>query len=359
MKTVVVFQGGGALGAFGAGAWQALAEQPGVRDGPLVAVAGLSIGALTAAAVAYHHQAPDGGAQALASLWLDRIATPSWPFFGPLPWPVAPSAATADHWNGFITGVLLGNRGLFAARWPQWQPLSGLARLQQPLHDRRAMWQMLEEEFPSYASVPGGPPLLATAAVDLMSGELRLFDSDSSPVTARHLAASSAIPLLFDPVEIDGRLHWDGEITRDSVLPLLLERLLRNGRLSPAEPVQLVTVEQFPRSLAAPPCSGVEISYRALNLLQLGKLDPPPMEGLRIGRLRRIVREPLPEDGVSGQFDYSYRRIRRLMAEGRRMAGLAVPESRPALVPPTTARGSPGPGSEPADAALQPRGATR
>lgn len=344
MKTVVVFQGGGALGAFGAGAWQALSGQPGVRDGPLVAVAGVSIGALAAATVAYHHQAPDGGAQALASLWLDRIATPSWPFFGPLPWPVGPSAATADHWNGFITGVTLGNRGLFAARWPQWQPLSGLARLQQPLHDRRAMWQMLEERFPAYASTPGGAPLLATAAVDLMSGELRLFDSDSSPVMARHLAASSAIPLLFDPVEIDGRLYWDGEVTRDSMLPPLLARLLRSGRLVAAEPVQLVTVELFPRPLAAPPCSGAEICYRALNLLQLGKLDPPALDGLRIGRLRRIVREPLPEDGVSGQFDYSYRRIRRLMAEGCRMASLAVPEPRPALVP--------------ADAAPQSRGAT-
>src|SRR5215203_5228969 len=50
MKTVVVFQGGGALGAFGAGAWQALADE--IDSEQLVAVAGASIGAINAAVVA-------------------------------------------------------------------------------------------------------------------------------------------------------------------------------------------------------------------------------------------------------------------------------------------------------------------
>ncbi len=45
------------------------------------------------------------------------------------------------------------------------------------------------------------------AVVDMMAGELRLFDSDAGAVTPQHLAASSAMPLQFEPVEIDGRLH--------------------------------------------------------------------------------------------------------------------------------------------------------
>jgi len=158
----------------------------------------------------------------------------------------------------------------------------------------------------------------------VMSGELVVFDSDRAPLTARHLAASSALPLLFDPVEIDERLYWDGDITRDSVLPPLLRRLLESARLERDEALRLVTIEQFARTLAAVPRSGAEIAYRAINLLQLGKLEPPALDGIRIAEWQRVVREPLPEDGVSGQFDYSPQRIERLIEEGRQAAQRAI-----------------------------------
>jgi len=74
---------------------------------------------------------------------------------------------------------------------------------------------------------------------------------------------------------------------------------------------------------AAPvPCS--RIAYRAINLLQLGKLEPPALDGIRIAEWQRVVREPLPEDGVSGQFDYSPQRIERLIEEGRQAAQRAI-----------------------------------
>jgi NTE family protein len=313
MKTVVVFQGGGALGAFGAGAWEVAADE--VIDGPLVAVAGASIGAINAAVVAYNVGA-GGGALALSAFWREHIAMPSFPFFGMLPVPVPGTHGSAEHWNGLITGLLLGNRNLYAARWPVWQPLSGFVRLHQPLHDRSPMWQLLDEHFPSYRSSPGEAPLLAAAAVDLLSGELQVFDSDSAPLTARHLAASSALPLLFDPVEIDEKLYWDGDMVRDSMLPALLARLLEVGRVKRGEPLQLVTIETMPRAFGAAPQSGAEIAYRALNLLQVGKFEPPRIDGVNLARVRRIVREPLAEDGVSGHFDYSPRRIDVLIEQG-------------------------------------------
>jgi NTE family protein len=331
MKTVVVFQGGGALGAFSVGAWQKLALSPEILGGPVIAVAGASIGAVNAAAVAYNFEA-DAGALALEALWRDRMSTPSFPFFGLLPTPVPPTPADAENWNGFMTGVLFGNPNLYTARWPHWQPLSALARLQQPLHDRSAMLRLLEEHFPLYASAAGDGPMLAAAAVDVLSGDLRLFDSDSAPLTARHLAASSAIPLLFDPIIIDDRLYWDGEITRDSMLPVLLARLLEVGRLERNESLQLVTIESMPRALVAPPESGAEIVYRALNLLQVGKLDPPEVDGVRIARVRRVVREPQPEDGVSGQFDYSPRRIDELIEAGREAAQRTLRAAMPVRV---------------------------
>jgi NTE family protein len=209
-----------------------------------------------------------------------------------------------------------------------------LARLEQPLHDRRAMWELLEQELRRYPAAGSRGPLLAVGSVDVMSGELVVFDSDRAPLTARHLAASSALPLLFEPVEIDERLYWDGDITRESVLPPLLRRLLESERLERDEALRLVTIEQFPRRLAAVPKSGAEIAYRAVNLLQLGKLEPPALDGIRIEAWQRVVREPLPEDGVSGQFDYSPQRIERLIEQGRQAAQRAIerPERSPAGV---------------------------
>ncbi len=322
VKTVVVFQGGGALGAFAAGAWSALARRPELV-GTLVAVAGTSIGAVTAAAIARHHAAPDAGAEALLALWRERIATPSVPFVARWPGDSLTGNASAEHWNGFMTGMLVGTRQLFAAAWPAWQPLSGLARLQQPLHDRRAMWSLFETEFASHSAADGGP-MLAVAAVDVMSGELVLFDSQTGDVTARHLAASSAVPLQFDPVEIGEQLFWDGDLTRDSLMPPLFRRLLSTGRVRADEPIRLVTVELFPRPLAGRPSTGVEIAYRVLNLMQLDKLVPPAVDGLVVAEHVRIVRDALPEDGVSGQFDYSPERVERLIEQGRAAAEQAL-----------------------------------
>jgi NTE family protein len=76
VKTLVVFQGGGPLGAFGCGAWQAVAAWLRQAGHELVGVAGASIGALNAAVVACHADSDDLGAAALARLWRDRIAQP-------------------------------------------------------------------------------------------------------------------------------------------------------------------------------------------------------------------------------------------------------------------------------------------
>jgi len=182
--------------------------------------------------------------------------------------------------------------------------------------------------------------MLAVGSVDLMSGRLSLFDSDSAPVEPRHLAASSAIPLVFEPVSIEGRLHWDGEITRDSLLPLLFARLRETGRVKAGEPVRLVSIEGFTREIAAVPETGVELSFRAISLLQLDKLAPPPDAGVEVAQWLRIGRDPLPEDGVSGQFDYSPRRIERLIEQGRdaarRALGVDADQEAGALTCPTS-----------------------
>lgn len=324
MKTVVVFQGGGALGAFGCGAWCELAPWLRRRGDEVAGVAGASIGAINAAFVARRLHEADAGATALAAFWRDEIATPSFPFFG-LPLGHSPQARRIAAWNGFLTGILLGNRALYLPWYPHWNPLAHLRQLHFPLMERSRMRRTLATHVGSYRSTAPRQPMLAVSATDMMSGQLRLFDSDMGDIGVEQLAASSAIPLLFDPVQLDGTTYWDGDLTRHSLLPLLLERLRASGRIGAAgEPYRLVSIEQFPAPLSGVPVSGPEQVYRVINLLELDKLTPAlaPAPGVR--HWLRLLRPPLPHDAVSGQFDYSPLRIGELVAQGRAAAREAL-----------------------------------
>lgn len=307
---VVVFSGGGSLGAFSCGVWQALAPVLAARKARLLGVAGVSIGAIHAAAVARHGQDFAASARMLEALWTERLATPSGAFV-----PLATDREDRS-WNGLLTGLLMGNPQLYHPAWPRWQPLAGLHRRKGPLMDRAAMWRLLENDIvpPEW---PVDAPWLGAGAVDVLSGELRLFHSDEAPLQAAQLAASSAIPVCFEPVEIEGRVYWDGDITHDSLLEPVLTHLQRSGKLAPeGEGLTVITVEHAPKRAAALPEAGLACLNRAMDLFMQGKLDRPLPAGLSRARTIAIRRAPLPHDGISGHFDYSPERIAELMALG-------------------------------------------
>lgn len=325
MKTVVMFQGGGALGAFGCGAWQRLSRWLDRQGHRVVALAGGSIGAVNAAVIARHAGDAEAGCAALETLWRDRIATPAFPFFGWCPgdgpWP-----RRLRSWNGLLSGLLVGNRAMYVPQFAAWNPWAGLRRLEHPLFDRRRMHALFEELLPGYDSEAGdGSPLLAVTATELMRGELVLFDSDAGTVGPPHLLASTAIPLMFEPVRIGDGLYWDGEMVRHTPMAMLAARVRASGRAGADEPLQFITIEQLPRRLEPPPLSGVEIAYRLANLLQSDKLHPAELgASTGPGRSLRIRRTPPEHDAISGQFDYSCERIGELIAEGEAAADEAL-----------------------------------
>ncbi len=317
MKTIVIFQGGGALGAFGCGVWSELAGWLARRGDRIVALAGSSIGALNAAVIASRLHESDAGVSALLRLWRDEIVTPSFPFLGMAPG-LSQRAQALRSWNGFLTGVLIGNRRMYVPQYSHWNPWGALRRLERPLYERSRMWRLLEELMQAYRGKGSlDEPLLAVTATNLLDGRLRLFQSDRGEIGAAQLAASTAIPLMFDPVSIDGALYWDGDMVRHSLLPQLLDRLRRSGRLRAGESAQWVIVEQFPDASADELASDAELVYRLLNLLQLGKLAMAEIGRESKGqRWIRLARTPLPHDAISGQFDYSPERIGRLIDQG-------------------------------------------
>ncbi len=321
-RVIVVLGGGGALGAFECGVWKTLAPLLSASGASVLGLAGASIGAINAAIMARHGQDLVAGAEALERVWREKMSTPSFPFTALLG-----NGRHQRSWNGVLTGLLLGNSNLYQANPLNWNPLAGLNRLERPLMDRRKMWAFLEEELSPGLPVAGpGDPLLGVSAVDILSGRLQLFHNAEQPVTVAHLTASSAIPFVFEPVLIDGRWHWDGDMARQSLLPLFLETLQARGRLGNQgddEDTLLITVDQLSLRQERLPRSGLEMAYRAMELLMQGKMEghSPTAHGLT--QVIRITREPLEHDAISGQFDYSIERIDELIAQGQRQAAEA------------------------------------
>jgi NTE family protein len=195
-QTVLVLQGGGALGAYQLGVYQALHEQ-GVEPDWVI---GTSIGAINAALIAGNPVAQR--LERLSAFW-DQVRQDGG---GLAPWFGALSAiATAQT-------VTRGIPGFFSPRpeawlWPQ-SPL-GIERASWydtgPL--RRTLDELLDPALLARPTVR-----LTVGAVAVASGRMRYFDSRDEPegLDLRHVLASGALPPAFAAVRIGNEAYWDG-----------------------------------------------------------------------------------------------------------------------------------------------------
>jgi len=319
MKTAVVFQGGGVLGAFAAGAWQSLAPRLRSAGADVIAFGGASIGAFNAALAASAQGDDDLSAQALQQWWCEEVATPSFPFVWPAAWAwLGRDPGEAERLNGLLTALLLPSVLQQPAPW-HWQLGSGLQRTSMPFYERPRLKRTLERLADAIAAREDPRVLVCVAASELPEGTLRLFDSDAG-LRAAHIEASTAIPLLYRPVDIDGRLYWDGELNRTSMLMPLIERLVATGRLARGEPLRLVTVEQVRGARPEMPSSDPELADLALSILLHGKPGDPPPQWDGPFEWLRVCRPLARGDSMSGQFDHSPGRIAELVDAGRQAA---------------------------------------
>src|SRR5260370_1906376 len=216
-QIVLVLQGGGALGAYQAGVYQALHEAEIEPDW----VIGTSIGAINAGLIAGN--APGQRVAKLQEFWL-RItqsslvaAANAHPFIAAF----APNAATIA---GGVPGFFEPNP---AAR------LGTKARL----GAERAAYYSTE---PLQSTLPGlivskllnaGSPRLTVGAANVQTGEMHYFDSRETPLSIRHIMASGAIPPAFPAIRIDGELYWDGGILSNTPVEAVFDDIPRRSGL--------------------------------------------------------------------------------------------------------------------------------
>jgi NTE family protein len=216
-KKILVLQGGGALGAYQAGAYEALHEA-GIRP---EWVAGISIGAINSAIIA---GSPENRCvDNLRTFW-ETVST------GPSAIPFDNDHGIRKWYNEYSAtlSAVSGVNGFYVPRaLMPWQVLTEPeARIS--LYDTSPLISTLEA-LVDFDRINAREVRLSLGAVDVVSGNFAYFDNIEShphngPLTARHVAASGALPPGFPPVEIDGRYYWDGGLVSNTPLQWVLDQ---------------------------------------------------------------------------------------------------------------------------------------
>ncbi|HET9031347.1 MAG TPA: patatin-like phospholipase family protein [Dokdonella sp.] len=224
-QNVLVLQGGGALGAYQAGAFQKLAEYKFAVDW----VAGISIGAINAAIICGNP--PDRRVEKLRAFWdgaSSELAFAAW-MLGPMSRQSFTELAAAEVMIGGVPGF-------FRPRMPTaFGPFAGAKTLS--IYDTSPLEQTLNElvDF-DYLNQSG--PRLCIGAVNIETGNFVYFDSRKRRIDARHIMASGALPPGFPSVEIDGHFYWDGGLVSNTPLQYVMEN-------AESEPLCIFQVDLF------------------------------------------------------------------------------------------------------------------
>ena len=214
-----MLQGGGALGPYQAGVFEALSK---VYREPTW-VAGISIGSINAALIAGNKAA--SRITRLREFW-ELVSSANQP-------PVlATSAAIRETLNeaSATNGMLFGVPGFFAPRFPPapFQPRGTLDAIS--YYDTAPLQQTLER-LVDFDLINSGSVRLSVGAVNVRTGNFEYFDSANQRIDVRHIMASGALPPGFPPVEIDGEHYWDGGLVSNTPLQYVLDEAGKRRRV--------------------------------------------------------------------------------------------------------------------------------
>jgi NTE family protein len=208
-----VLSGGNALGAYQAGAYQALQEHGIEPDW----VAAASAGAINGAIICGNP--PDRRLMQLEEFWRPASADAEKPagFWSSM-------AEEARRTAAANLTLVTGWPGAFSPRrlfGPFWEPYGNSEP--SSLYDTTPLSTTLNRLI-DFDLLNRGQPRFSATAVDLESGADVVFDTERDTITSEHLRASSALLPAFPPVEVEGRLLADAGMSVNLPLDVVLSQ---------------------------------------------------------------------------------------------------------------------------------------
>ena len=215
-KVGLVLQGGGALGSYQAGVYDALSTSEYLPDW----VAGISIGAVNAAIIAGNP--PEVRVERLREFW-EGITAPS------AFWPAQSSSFPCDYRRtSSLNALMFGQPGFFSPHPPLHWLLGGAVT---SYYDTSALKDTLER-LVDFDRINSREMRFSVGAVNVRTGNFLYFDNAKMTIRPEHVMASGALPPGFPIVEIDGEYYWDGGLVSNTPLRYVLEELPRRSRLT-------------------------------------------------------------------------------------------------------------------------------
>ena len=210
-NSALVLQGGGALGAYQAGVYEALTEAD-VRPNW---IAGISIGAITSAIIAGNSLVMR--LERLREFW--DLASSAILVSPPVP---------GDPMRWFFNEVsaswvaAFGVPGFFSPRLPPallYPPGTAEAL---SFYDTKPLRHTLERLI-DFDRINARETRLSLGAVNIRTGNFAYFDNMHQKIGSEHVMASGALPPGFPPIEIDGEHYWDGGIVSNTPIQYVLD----------------------------------------------------------------------------------------------------------------------------------------
>jgi NTE family protein len=251
----LVLQGGGALGAYQAGVYEALDEAGLHPDW----VAGISIGGINSALIAGNP--PEKRVDRLREFWEGITANPH------LGWADGIEAllTRGDVVRSFFSQIaanyalVTGAPGFFSPR--------GVNPLLQPSGTPEATsfyatgeLKATLERLVDFDRINKDMTRLSLGAVNVRTGNFVYFDTTTHMIGPEHVMASGSLPPGFPAVEIEGEYYWDGGLVSNTPLQWVVESEPRQDML--AFQVDLWSARgELPTNLAEVATRQKEIQY--------------------------------------------------------------------------------------------------
>ena len=268
-QVVLVLQGGGALGAYQVGVYQALHEA-GIEPDWVI---GTSIGAINAALICGNE--PAHRLDRLHGFW-DQLEQKG---FGPIPLDPFGVAATLGTMNTVLRGI----PSFFTPNLSALRGTRARASVEQASYYSTAPLRETLHELIDWKYLGASKTRLTVGAVNVCTGTMRYFDTREEPLGVEHVMASGALPPAFGAVRIDGEPYWDGGIYSNTPIEAVLDDKPRRDSLIFAVNVWHQKAEE--------PSSIWEVMARQKDIQFASRADSHIARQKQIHHLRHIIRE--------------------------------------------------------------------
>ncbi|MEQ1865950.1 MAG: patatin-like phospholipase family protein [Micropepsaceae bacterium] len=209
-RVALVLQGGGALGAYQAGVYQALHEADIQPDW----ISGVSIGAINAALIAGNPI--ERRMERLTEFWEKITARKVWAFT-----PDGNVFREMRNATAAMMSASMGQPDFFKPRFPgPWfSPQGAVAATS--YYDTAPLRETLVKMV-DFDLINSNDMHFSVGAVNVATGNLTFFDNTNEPIGPDHILASGALPPAFPSVKIGNQHYWDGGIVSNTPLQYLL-----------------------------------------------------------------------------------------------------------------------------------------